>query len=87
MLQRRRARVQVGVTGKETALSRGQPRSHSVLRRVFLLSSSIKLGFSDVSDSISLSQAVLMRPYRPKQSAGTVCSDSFQYYFEPGEVA
>ena len=30
MLQRRRARVQVGVTGKETALSRGQRRSHSV---------------------------------------------------------
>ena len=30
MLQRRRARVQVGVTGKETALSRGQHRSHSV---------------------------------------------------------
>ena len=29
------------------------------LRRVFLRSSSIKLGFSDVSDSISLSQAVL----------------------------
>ena len=28
------------------------------LRRVFLRSSSIKLGFSDVSDSISLSQAV-----------------------------
>ena len=30
MLQRRRARVQVGVTGKETALSRSQRRSHSV---------------------------------------------------------
>ena len=30
MLQRRRARVQVGVTRKETALSRGQRRSHSV---------------------------------------------------------
>ena len=30
MLQRRRARVQVGVTGKETALSRRQRRSHSV---------------------------------------------------------
>ena len=29
------------------------------LRRVFLRSSSIKLGFRDVSDSISLSQAVL----------------------------
>ena len=52
MLQRRRARVQVGVTGEVTALSR-------CLRGVFLRSSSIKLGFSDVSDSISLSQAVL----------------------------
>ena len=30
MLQRRGARVQVGVTGKETALSRGQRHSHSV---------------------------------------------------------
>ena len=30
MLQRRRACVQVGVTGKETAPSRGQRRSHSV---------------------------------------------------------
>ena len=30
MLQRCRARVQLGVTGKETALTRGQRRSHSV---------------------------------------------------------
>ena len=30
MLQQRRARVQVGVTGKETALTLGQRRSHSV---------------------------------------------------------
>ena len=29
MIQRHRARVQVGVTGKETALARGR-RSHSV---------------------------------------------------------
>ena len=40
MLQRRRARVQVGVTGKETALSRGQRRSHSVSASRF---SAIKL--------------------------------------------
>ena len=58
MLQRRRARVQVGVTGKETALSRANAAVTWCLRRVFLRSSSIKLGFSDVSDSISLSQAV-----------------------------
>ena len=30
MLQRCRARVQVGVKGEETALYRGQRRSHSV---------------------------------------------------------
>ena len=35
MLLRRRARVQVGVTGKETALSRGQRRSHWVSAQRF----------------------------------------------------
>ena len=40
MLQRRRARVQVGVTVKERALSRGQRRSHSVFAPRF---SAIKL--------------------------------------------
>ena len=34
------------------------------LRRVFLRSSSIKLGFRDVSDSISLSQAVLAKEHK-----------------------
>ena len=56
MRQRRRARVQVGVRGKEAALTRGQRRSHSVSAPRF---SAIKLASSDVSDSISLSQAVL----------------------------
>ena len=60
MLQRRRARVQVGVRGKEAALTRGQRRSHSVFASRF---SAIKLASSDVSDSISLSQAVYIYIY------------------------
>ena len=58
MLQRRRARVQVGATGKEQLFLGANAAVTRCLRRVFLRSSSIKLGFSDVSDSISLSQAV-----------------------------
>ena len=69
MLQQCRARVQVGVTGKETAVSRGQRRSHSVSAPRF---SAIKLdqtvGFSDVSDSISLSQAVLTGKKKKKKN-------------------
>ena len=45
MLQRRRARVQVGVTVKETALSRGQRRSHSVSAPRF---SAIKLDQTEI---------------------------------------
>ena len=50
--------MQVGVTGKKQLFLGANAAVTRCLRRVFLRSSSIKLGFSDVSDSISLSQAV-----------------------------
>ena len=61
MLQRRRARVQrVGVAGtrRKQLLLGANAAVTRCLRRAFLQASSIKLASRDVSDSISLSQAV-----------------------------
>ena len=53
--------MQVGVTGKEQLFLGANAAVTRCLPFFFLRSSSIKLGFSDVSDSISLSQAVQLQ--------------------------
>ena len=70
MLQRRGARVQVGVTGKKKLLLEANAAVTRCLRRVFLRSSSNRVASSDVSDSISLSPSCICQQQSSFQYLG-----------------